>query len=74
LPSVVVTLHVVDMHKVSRFRHRHELPIRGEADGSDGSKVTPKNMDSFREVPRVPDSACLVLVASGKRSAIRAPS
>ena len=37
LPSVVVALHVVDVDKVGWFRHRHELPIRGEADRPDGS-------------------------------------
>ena len=37
LPSVVVALHVVDVDKVGWFRHRHELPIRGETDRPDGS-------------------------------------
>lgn len=32
LPFVVVALHVVDVHKISRFSHGHELAIRGEAD------------------------------------------
>lgn len=72
LPAIP-TLYIKDVDEICWFSHCHELPIRCVANRPDGSDVATQYSNWFGEIADVPDPACLVLVSSGKCSAIWIP-